>query len=243
MLLVLIPALRKRGQVSNAKREQEGRRTEEYTELGSVDSVNDPSGLTTGALLKAMAVKQPDYGPTEDEPYNEGWAGNMLGLKAKMSSSTNVLEPHVFWGTRGARQVFVRIGPDEKIEGGTTMMSNKHVRQITVLRVWSPSFQVNSEDGRLVAAGDSSPEVAGIVTGLSPSAGTWSDTRITGGPEGIVASRNGIDGLEHSWIYDLWLLERIAMRLSLAPLANARIGPAWKVPYGLGKSLTPKFKK
>jgi hypothetical protein len=243
VLLVLIPALRKRSQVSSARRGQKGRRTEEWTQVGSADSVDDPSGLTTTALLKAMAVKEADYGPTGDMPYNEGWAGTMLGLKARMSSSTNVLEPHVFYGSRAAGQVFVRIGPDERIEGGTTMMSNKHVRQISVLRVWSPPFQVNSDDGRLVTEEGSSLEVEGIVAPLSPNAGTWSDTRITGGPEGIVATRNAIDGLEHSWVYDLWLMDRIARRLSLEPLEARRIGPAWKVPYGLGRSLTPTLHK
>jgi hypothetical protein len=30
-----------------------------------------------------------------------------------------------------------------------------------------------------------------------------------------------------------------AQSLELAPLKPARIGPSWKVPYGLGKSLQP----
>jgi hypothetical protein len=40
-------------------------------------------------------------------------------------------------------------------------------------------------------------------------------------------------------VYDLWLCERIAEAMDLTPLKPARIGPAWKVPYGLGKSLEP----
>ena len=39
--------------------------------------------------------------------------------------------------------------------------------------------------------------------------------------------------------HDLWLCERIADHLALEPLKPARIGTAWKVPYGLGRDLTP----
>jgi hypothetical protein len=41
------------------------------------------------------------------------------------------------------------MGPDEKLEGGTTMLSNRHVRSITVLRVDAPQFDVTSENGLL----------------------------------------------------------------------------------------------
>ena len=54
-----------------------------------------------------------------------------------------------------------------------------------------------------------------------------------------MAARAAIDGTAGSWVYDLWLCERIAEALGLPPLKPARIGPAWKVPYGLGKSLEP----
>jgi hypothetical protein len=69
-----------------------------------------------------------------------------------MSASSSVLEPHVHCGTRDGRQVFIRMGPDEKLEGGTTMLSNRHVRSITVLRVEAPVFDVSSEEGALTAS-------------------------------------------------------------------------------------------
>jgi hypothetical protein len=239
MLLVGVPAFRRRARATKARAAQQSRLREGEVAIGSAGAIPDPSDYGTDALLKAMAVQAADYGPSGDMPYNEGWAGTMLGLKARISDSTNVLEPHVYWGVRGLGQVFIRLGPDEKIEGGTTMLSNRHLRAITVLRVDSPDFQVNSDEGTLRVAGSAPPEVESLIAGLTTSAPTWSDTRITGGPDGIVATRDAIDGIENSWAYDLWLLERIAERLSLVPLRDARIGPAWKVPYGLGKSLTP----
>ena len=239
MLLVLVPALRRRGRASAARRAQATRRAEAATPLGSAGTIEDPSAYSTGALLKALAVRPEDHGPKDGLPHDEGWAGTMLGLKSRMSSATNVLEPHVYWGTRDGRQVFIRVGPDEKIEGGTTMLSNKHVRAITVLRVASSPFHLESQGGALLPFRGSPPEVSAVVGRLGASRETWSDTRITGGGDGIVATRGALDGLENSWVYDLWLCERIAQDLRLPPLPPARVGPAWKVPYGLGRSLTP----
>jgi hypothetical protein len=239
MLLVGIPALRLRARAKAARQAQAGRRPEQGVDLGSVATIDDPSAFTTGAVLKALAVRPEDYGPTDDMPYDEGWAGTMLGLKSKISSSTSLLEPHVFWGTYAGHQVFIRLGPDEKVAGGTSLMSNKHVRQITVVRVLAPDFQIDSHDGALVATGASPFEIQGLIGSLSADVATWSDTRVTGGADGIVAARAAVDGIENSWVYDLWLCERIAAALRLAPLKAARVGPAWKVPYGLGRSLTP----
>jgi hypothetical protein len=241
MLLVVVPALRRRSRASAARRAQAGRRKEESTALGSATSIDDPSAYSTGAVLKALAVRPEDHGPTDDQPHDEGWAGTMLGLKSRISFATNLLEPHVYWGSLRGRQVFVRVGPDEKIAGGTVMMSNKHVRAITVLRVEAPRFQIDSDDGTLRATGGDTFSVGNLVARLSPSRETWSDARITGGPEGIVATRDAIDGVENSWVYDLWLCEQIAQELRLGPLPAKRIGPAWKVPYGLGRSTTPSY--
>jgi hypothetical protein len=235
MLLVIPPALRRRAHVTRARAAEGDRLAEAGVDVGSAGVISDPSDYSTTALLKALAVRPADYGPDELH-YDEGWAATMLGLESRISASTNVLEPHVFWGVRGLGQVFIRIGPDEKIEGGTTMLSNRHIRSITVLRVASPEFRIHSDGGTLRLDTPAPAEVESIVAGLTTNSTTWSDTHIAAGPDGIVASRDAIDGLEASWAYDLWLLERIAERLALVPLRGARIGPAWKVPYGLGRS-------
>ena len=240
VLAVLIPALRLRGRAGRARRAQASRRQATSTTLGSSEAISDPSEYSVDALLKALSVRPEDHGPTADGmPHDEGWAGTMLGLKSRMPAASEVLEPHVHWGTRDGRQVFIRMGPDEKIEGGTTMLSNRHIRCITVLRVDSPSFNVISEGGELRVSDDSPAEIRGVIEPLKADEVTWSDARIAGGAKGIVAARAAIDGTMGSWVYDLWLCERIAEALGLPSLNPARVGPAWKVPYGLGKSLEP----
>jgi hypothetical protein len=242
-LFIVIPALRRRGQASAAKRAQKTRRQAAGdVPIGAGEVIDDPSQFSTDAVLASLAIQPEDHGPAADGlPHNEGWAGTMLGLKSKVSSSSQVLEPHVYWGVHGRYQVFIRVGPDEKIEGGTTMFSNRHIRSITVVRVEAPEFSIESKGGELVASPDSPPEIQELVLPLAADKPTWSNTRIVGGPQGIVAHRSAIDGIENSWAYDLWLCERIADRLELPVLKPARVGPRWKVPYGLGRSLTPKI--
>jgi hypothetical protein len=197
----------------------------------------DPSDYSTDALLDALAPV--GTGDNGDEHYDEGWAGAILGLRAQVSAATEVLEPHVYWGERAGRQVFIRVGPDEKLEGGTTMFSNRHVRSITVVRVDAPSFSITSERGALRASPESPPAVHDLVGALAPDRATWSDMTLTAGPRGLVATRPVAGEVENSWVYDLWLCERIAHVLSLPPLPPARVGPPWKVPYGLGRALSP----
>jgi hypothetical protein len=211
MVAVLVPALRRRARYKEVRR----------------------SGVTAQPRLDAMAVRPEDHGPTADGlPHDEGWAGTMLGLKSRISSSTSVLEPHVYWGTRDERQVFVRIGPDERIEGGTTMFSNRHIRAITVLRVDGPAFTWRPEEGV-------PPALAEALEDVDVNAIEWRGLFVAGGPHGLVATRSAIDGVENAWVHDLWLCEHIADAYGLEPLPPKRIGPAWKVPYGLGRSLTP----
>jgi hypothetical protein len=242
--LVLVPALRLRSRARAARRAQARRRAPTATELGSAGAIDDPAPYSVDALLKALAVKPEDHGPTADGmPHDEGWAGTMLGLRSRMSAATTMLEPHVYWGTRDGRQVFVRVGPDEKIEGGNTMLTNRHVRCITVLRVAAPVFDVESDDGELRASEATAEEIRALVDHLTPDRPTWSNVRIAGGAKGIVAARSAIDGTTGSWVYDLWLCERIARSLRLEPLRPARIGPSWKVPYGFGKALKPSAKR
>ena len=217
------------------------RRNADATDLGSAASISDPSAYTSDALLKALAIAPENHGPTADGlPWDEGWFATMLGLKSKMSDSVSVLEPHVLWGARDRGQVFIRLGPDEKIEHDSGVITNRHFRNITVLRVAAPAFQVRAEHGSLLMSDDGPADVRGLVQSLRPDFVTWSDVRIAGGPEGIVAARTGFEPVQNTWVYDLWLCERIAGVLQLPPLEAAPIVPGWKVPYGLGKAFTPR---
>ncbi|MBI4897404.1 MAG: hypothetical protein HY827_03450 [Actinobacteria bacterium] len=238
VVAVLIPALRSRKRSGAAQRQQRRGRQSADTRLGSATEIDDCAPYSTDALLKAMAIKPEDHGPGGGQPHDEGWAGTMLGLKSKISYATVVLEPHVYWGERPCGQVFIRVGPDEKLEGGTMMGTNRHVRQITVLRVAAPVFDLEVRDGRPTATADSDLSIAGALASLSQDEVVWQDLRVHGGADGIVVHRGAITA-PGFWIYDLWLAERIAGALTLEALPAARIGPAWKVPYGLGRAFEP----
>jgi hypothetical protein len=231
---VLIPALRYRARHKKAMARSRGGVGEDATALGSSAQISDGATYSVDGLRKALAIKPEDHGPTDDEPHDEGWAGTMLGLRSKISYATEILEPHVYWGSRQLGQVFIRIGPDEEIEGGTMLGSNKHIRQITVLRVGAPEFKLDVIDGVPAVVEGAAPGIENLFARMSPTAEIWQDVAAQGGPEGIVISRGAITSPEF-WIYDLWLVEAIARTLRLRALDDARIGPAWRVPYGIGR--------
>lgn len=240
MLFLFRLAARYRLRARQVRRAEARRIPAGGTDLGSAQAISDPSGHTWEALLKALAVRpEPEDGRPSDEAIVR-WAPTMLGLRCKLTDSGTNWEPHLFWGERELGQVFIRLGPDERIEGDLTApFTNRHLRHITVLRVAAPEFHVAAEHGALTASEDSPPEIRGLIGSLAPDRVAWTNARLTGGAEGIVAARPAVDPVAMGWVYDLWLCERIARALHLEPLARARIGPAWKVPYRLGKSLTP----
>jgi hypothetical protein len=202
--------------------------------LGSAATISDGATYSVDGLRKALAIKPEDHGPTDSEPHDEGWAGTMLGLRSRISTATEVMEPHVYWGERELGQVFVRVGPDEEIEGGTMLLSNKHIRQVTVLRVAAPEFKLDVVDGKPAVVDGAASGIENVFSRMSSADEIWQDAAAKAGPEGIALARSALTSPEF-WIYDLWLLEAIARELRLPALAEARIGPAWKVPYGVGR--------
>jgi hypothetical protein len=242
MLLVLRWGLKRRRRWKRTLRAQRERGQPGDVALHSVDAVADPTQLSSEALLKAMAVRPEDHGPTADGmPHDEGWRGTMLGLKSKIASDTAVLMPHVYWGEHGGFQVLVREGADEKLEGATTFLTERHLRSITVVRVAAPPFTIRSVGGQLTADDDAPAEVAGALARIGAGEDVWGTAVVYGGPEGLVATRPSSEDFSGStWVYDLWLLEHLARTLRLEPLPKARIGPSWKVPYELGRRLEPK---
>jgi len=235
VLAIALPA-RKRSKAG--QRAQKSARQEDQTQLGIAESVEDGGDYSVDALLKALAIKPADYGPTGELPYDEGWSGTMLGLKSRISTSVIVLEPSVFWGSRQQGQVFVRLGPDEKIEGDTMLGTNRHIRHFTVLRVNAPALEFGAQHGRPTVIEGASPELEGALATIKSNPGIWDGLYGWAGAEGIVLVRPGLQDASF-WAYDLWLAERLARVLDWKPLTDARIGPAWKIPYGLGRKFKP----
>jgi hypothetical protein len=235
MALVLRWAIRGRRRAARHRRADTRRRGSDRVPLSSAESIADGGGYQAEALLTAMAVRPEGHGPAGGMPHDEGWRGTMLGLKSRISASTTLLEPHVYWGRRPAGQVFVRLGPDEKIAGGSVFpMSERHLRSFTVLRVGASEFELSGESGRPARVeGDGLP--GGVLDAIAPNPDIWDGLRVVGGPDGVVAIRPSGTHEFGGWAYDLWLLERLAIQAGWPALSDKRIGPAWKVPYGLGR--------
>jgi hypothetical protein len=176
--------------------------------IGSFASITDPGSVPWRDLLDALAV-------APEGNYHEGWMGTMLGLKTKWSTSTTVLEAHRMWGERNGREVKIRLGPDEKIEGGTELYSNKHIRAITTIEVALPEFELAGNAGKVEARGEVPAPVASLLKQLKPSPEIWHKLTVKAGPAGITANRPATVDPLNSWLYDLWLCERIASTLAV----------------------------
>jgi len=174
--------------------------------IGSAASITDAGQVPWRDLLDALAVEP-------EGSYHEGWMGTMLGLKTKWSTSTTVLEAHRMWGPRHGREVKIRLGPDEKIEGGTELYSNKHIRAITTIEVALPEFELAGDAGTVRALGEVPAPVATVLKQLRPSPEIWHKLTVKAGPAGITANRPAAIDPLNSWLYDLWLCERIATAL------------------------------
>lgn len=174
--------------------------------IGSAASIPDPGHVPWRDLLDALAV-QPEG------RYHEGWMGTMLGLQTKWSTSTDVLEPHRMWGARNGHEVKIRLGPDEKIEGGTELYSNKHIRAIIDIEGAMPPFEVTGEAGTLRGHGEVPPAVAEVLRGMQSSPDVWHKLTVTAGPTGIRSNRPSVGDVLNCWLYDLWLCERLVAAL------------------------------
>jgi hypothetical protein len=73
-------------------------------------------------------------------------------------------------------------------------------------------FRFSDDDGRLVAEPGALPEVEGFLAGLAPAPDVWREVVVEGGPDGILA-RRPVTAHPQGYVYDLWLVERLADRL------------------------------
>jgi hypothetical protein len=190
-------------------------------------------------LLDALAAKQmdPDGESPRDAPEpGENGIADVLGLRSPIQSGR--FRPNLMYGTRAGRQVFIRLGIDETLRSG---FGTRHLRQTTVLRVGAPSFTLCGIDGVPYPSVETPQPVRRMVQPLQRSPDVWTGLYVQSGPDGIVATRPIPHRIrvQCQWLYDLWLLERIADYLRSAALSTIRLGANYRVPYGLGRS--PKF--
>src|SRR3954468_18304581 len=163
--------------------------------IGSAASIADAGHVPWRDLLDALAVEP-------EGKYHEGWMGTMLGLKTKWSTSTSVLEAHRMWGERNGHEVKIRLGADEKIEGGTELLSNKHIRAIVDIDVAMPPFELTGDHGTVHSHGDVPAAVQAVVGKLRASPDVWDKLTITAGPTGIRSNRPSVADPLNCWLYD-----------------------------------------
>jgi hypothetical protein len=146
---------------------------------------------------------------TEPPAENPSTLTQELGLDEEReinqdSSDWDVTE---FSGTRNGRRVGLRMGVV------SSAWRERGANEVHVEASVAP-FRVREEDGRLVAEPGSAPEVDEFVSGLAPAPEVWRDAEIEGGPDGIVARRPiTMKANPQGYVYDLWLVERLADRL------------------------------
>ena len=201
-------------------------------EVGSAAQITDAGSIGWPSLLDALSVRvDPDQ--SDRDPALEHSVAATLGLEAP--TVVGRFQPNLLYGTRHGRQVFIRIGIDETYLSG---FSTRHMRQITVLRVEVPDFELVGVGGLVRAESEVPVALRAVLLALRPSPDVWDGLLVVGGPEGIVASRPVPRRVrvQFQWLYDLWLVERIADSLHAPALPPARLGRSYLVPYWLGRA-------
>jgi hypothetical protein len=202
-----------------------GTSTPESTTLRA-DSIEDGGNVPAQELLAALGAA----GASEVNADGEEDGASGLGLRMHAGSATNQL-PQVMEGTRGDHQVFVRQGlVGDSVSPGLRM---RRTRTITVVRVAAPSYEAEMANGRIEVDANAEPTARDFLSMLAPSPDVWHDGRLVSGPEGIVVSRAAANDWLGGWIYDLWLLERLARDGGGSPLPAVKLSRDWEAPYGL----------
>ena len=201
---------------------------------GSAGEIEDGGQVPVRELLGALRVRDSDE-LAGMEPEEVAAA---LGLKYFLGGGMRpftggATRPTVMYGERNGHEAVIRWG----LVGTSTLpgLRLQKDRHVTAIRVQAPSFELEGRDGRIDAPADAPGEVRGVVTAMNPSPDVWHDLRVVGGVEGVVASRGAAIDYLGGWIYDLWLLERLAGELEAPALPAVGVDEDWEIPYGMGE--------
>jgi hypothetical protein len=166
---------------------------------GRAAEIADPAALGWEVTWEALKTEAPVEAPaTITQELG-------LGQENEIDQESGEVPATEFSGIRHGRRVALRIGVSP---------SAWRARPVNEVQVETPvaPFRVSADDGRLVAEQGAPPEVEEVVAGLSPAPGVWREVEVHGGPDGIVA-RRPVTAHPQGYVYDLWLVERLAERL------------------------------
>lgn len=192
-------------------------------------TIADGGQVPAQELLGALGVRAEE---DDDADSDDEGTGAMLGLTHHRFRHGALWEPTVYDGSRNGHQVYIRIGRSTSARGPGANF--RRMRDVSAVRVAAPEFELTSADGRLQAETTVPPAIAGMLEQIQPSPDVWHDLRVIAGPAGLVASRGSAEDYLGGWIYDLWLLERMATCLNGAALPPEHLGREWAPPYGMG---------
>jgi len=127
-----------------------------------------------------------------------------LGEEQEISQDTADMPATAFTGTRNGRRVALRMG---------VVPSSLRGRGVNEVHVDAPvaPFKIHADDDRLVGETGALPEIDEFLASLAPAA-AWHEAAVEGGPDGILA-RRPVTAHPQGYVYDLWLVERLADRL------------------------------
>lgn len=166
---------------------------------GRAGEIDDPSELGWEVVWEALKTEPPAETPsTITEELG-------LGEEHEISQEYGDMPATEFSGTRHGRPVALRIGVV------SSMWRETGATEVQVQAPVAP-FRAAEDDGRMVAEPGAPPEVEEFFGTLTPAPDTWRKLAIEGGPEGIIA-RRPVTAHPQGYVYDLWLVERLAERL------------------------------
>jgi hypothetical protein len=168
---------------------------------GRATEISDPAVFRWEVIWEALKTEPPAEDPStitqelgldQENDIIGGWQPG--GLPATE-----------FSGVRHGRRVALRIGvvPGLREKG----FNEVHVD------VAVPAFRLRTDDGRPVVETGSQPAIEEVLAKLAPAPEIWRKLEVDGGPDGILA-RRPVTAHPQGYVYDLWLIERLADRLT-----------------------------
>jgi hypothetical protein len=170
---------------------------------GRAAEITDPAAYDWEVIWEALKTEP----PAEDSGTLTQELG--LGEEREVTQTTTDMAGTEFSGTRHGRRVALRIGVVPSV------WRERAANEIHVEAPVAP-FRVRVDDGRLVSEPGAVPEVEEVLTGLEPAPAVWRELEVEGGPDGIIA-RRPVTAHPQGYVYDLWLVERLADRLGAEP--------------------------
>jgi hypothetical protein len=166
---------------------------------GRAAEIADPGAFQWEVVWEALKTEPPAENPsTITEELGLGEEQDIPQEFAEMPGTE-------FSGTRHGRRVALRMGVVP------SMWRGRGVNEVHVEAPVAP-FRARADDGRLVAEPGALPEVEAFLADLAPAPAVWREVVVEGGPDGILA-RRPVTAHPQGYVYDLWLVERLADRL------------------------------